>query len=933
MVSFKIKRSFFFIFGIICFINQGLYASPAVILDKEYQILGPSLEILEDKENSFTIEQVRSPEYANKFFRSNSQVPNLGYTNSAFWVRFTLNRPTVEALNGKQWLLQVRRSMIHTLNVYIPDEKGSLVKHLSGESQPFSSRYMANRFFLFPLNISPGETKTLYLYYKDKGASLLPISVITKDKQIQSNQFEYIVFGFLSGLRLLLIIYNFLFFITVRDKNFLYYTLLTIAASIYYLAITGLANQYVWPNAVPFMSQFRSFWGNTAVVLSIIFSTTFLNLKEDLPVMNRFFNLYLAILMLLAIASFFISNVYIIPVSFILIIVQYILFVIVAIKQYSNGYRAARFYIVGFSFVILGLLVYFLNRMDIIPLNFITENGQQMMDLFQATALSYAVADRLRIVEKKHYAAQQESINNLKQFDALKNEFLANTSHELRTPLHGIIGLSDSLVRHNRDILSAGSLRDLELISSSGRRLSSMVNDIQDFSRIKNNEINLNLKPVDINSISDTVISLSAPIAEGKAIELSSSIVPTMPNIYADEDRIKQVMHNLVGNAVKFTVSGGVHISATIRHADKTQPGSKAFAAVCVSDTGIGIPEEYHESIFQSFEQADGTSSRLYGGTGLGLAISKKLVDLHGGEITVQSEPGAGSAFTFTVPLAFDSDFSMKKKNEIKNENKQPQENNKGDNTSIISSAAPEETIQGNPSILLVDDDPVNIRILNDFFTGQECSIQHAYNGIDALDIIEKNNDRKNDINLVLLDVMMPHMSGYEVCSRIRNKYSLSELAVIMLTAKVEQEDISRGFESGANDYIVKPFNTWELIRRINNITQAENDPLSFSCKDKYNDYFFLCKDIVYLSSQGKTTIFHTTNQDITVSIQFKTIESQLPDNFIRIHKQHIINSSYATKLSHIGSGRYHLLLSDEDETKLVVSPLYAAAIKEKIKK
>jgi signal transduction histidine kinase len=288
-------------------------------------------------------------------------------------------------------------------------------------------------------------------------------------------------------------------------------------------------------------------------------------------------------------------------------------------------------------------------------------------------------------------------------------------------------------------------------------------------------------------------------------LTLISEIDESLPMIAADENRIQQILYNLIGNAVKFTEKGTVRVFAQAVN-DKV--------AVSIKDTGIGIPADKFDKIFESFEQADGSTAREYGGTGLGLSITKKLVELHGGTMTLESKIGEGSTFTFTVPK---SDAAV---TEVTDE---------AVSRSVIDAAKflENETEVGfdsaiiNPGatrILVVDDEPVNIQVLNNLLSVRNFTVIKAYNGLEAIRLIDKGEE----FDLVLLDVMMPKMSGYDVCKYIRNKYSPSDLPIIMLTAKNQVQDIVFGFQAGANDYVQKPFDKDELLIRIKTLLELK---------------------------------------------------------------------------------------------------------------
>ena len=390
---------------------------------------------------------------------------------------------------------------------------------------------------------------------------------------------------------------------------------------------------------------------------------------------------------------------------------------------------------------------------------------------------------------------EKKVTDRLRKVDRLKDEFIANTSHELRTPLNGIIGIAESLLSGIAGEVSGKVKSNLLIIISAGKRLASLVNDILDYSKLKNDGIELLRKQINLKVLTDIVIMLSRPLLHGKNLKIINAVPAGLPNLFADENRIQQVMHNLIGNAVKFTEAGVVKIDAEV---------IGEMAEISVMDTGIGIPTDKLESIFKSFEQVDASIQRQYGGTGLGLAISRQLIELHGGSIRVDSEPGKGSTFIFTMPLATGAATAESKVSQIVDIEFDQ------DISGEIEIPA-ELQSPGEHKILVVDDERINQQVLNNHLRAERYSVTPAYSGMEALKLL--NEGAKFD--LILLDIMMPKMSGYEVCQKIREKYLPSELPVIMITAKDQVSDLIEGFTAGANDYIAKPFSKGELIARI----------------------------------------------------------------------------------------------------------------------
>lgn len=383
----------------------------------------------------------------------------------------------------------------------------------------------------------------------------------------------------------------------------------------------------------------------------------------------------------------------------------------------------------------------------------------------------------------------------LVQMDKLKDEFLANTSHELRTPLNGIIGLAESLYDGVAGKLGQNARRNLALIVSSGKRLANLVNDILDFSKMRSHDLKIHQKPVSIRVVADVVLTISQALISGKRLTLRNAITEDIPPVWGDEERLQQILHNLVGNAVKFTESGEIIVSAQ-------EQGN--MVAITVKDTGIGIPGDKIDDIFRSFEQVDASATRAYGGTGLGLAVTKQLIELHNGAIRVESQVGRGSAFTFTLPVS----DQMPEPSLAENQIAQIEEI---DEAETVESEPATQAAMAEFKILVVDDEPVNQQVLANYLAAGNYSVTQAFNGREALRLIE--TDPQYD--LVLLDIMMPHMSGYEVSQKIREKFLPSELPVIMLTAKNQVADLVEGFSCGANDYLAKPLSKNELLSRI----------------------------------------------------------------------------------------------------------------------
>ncbi|NQZ08606.1 MAG: response regulator [Algicola sp.] len=438
--------------------------------------------------------------------------------------------------------------------------------------------------------------------------------------------------------------------------------------------------------------------------------------------------------------------------------------------------------------------------------------------------LWFVVVARQYRLQKINLYLERKVRNQMQQVDKLKDAFLANTSHELRTPLNGIIGLAESLIDGVAGQLPAKANKNLSMVVTSGKRLAHLINDILDLSKLKHRNIVLNTQSLDLHSLVEVVLVLSEPLLAGKDLRLVNAVPNDLTPVEADENRLLQIMHNLVGNGIKFTDSGTVTVTA-----NTTDNG----VTISVIDTGIGISEGKFSTIFDSFEQVEGDSDRAYGGTGLGLTITRQLVELHAGSIEVVSYLGEGSTFSFTLPIAgakpatgvsagavdvFETVNETLHLETLHLETIVPStlvDEPVNDDTNVVYDNVDPARDGSKFRLLLVDDEPINLQVLNNYLSMQNYQLVEAVDGLQALQAIEQAVEQDAPFDMVLLDIMMPKMSGYEVCRKIRLDHDMSDLPVIFLTAKNQIEDLVQGFAVGANDHLIKPVSKSELLSRV----------------------------------------------------------------------------------------------------------------------
>lgn len=395
----------------------------------------------------------------------------------------------------------------------------------------------------------------------------------------------------------------------------------------------------------------------------------------------------------------------------------------------------------------------------------------------------------------------------LQKTDKLKDDFLANTSHELRNPLHGILNIAQTVLDTGIHEHDDKNRENMKLLISVGKRMSYMLGDLLDMTRLQENGIRLHMKSVCVQAVASGVTEMLRFMTEGKPIHIVNDIPANFPDVMADENRLTQILFNLLHNAVKYTDQGHITIKAEVKD---------GMANIVVADTGIGIDLETQQRMFAPYEQGDSGITAIGGGIGLGLSICKQLVELHGGTLEVNSIPGQGSEFSFTLPLS-ESSFRQYETEMIAPVSAVYAEAAVSASSETRSDISEPESASGTdrPYILVIDDDAVNLNILRNLLASENYHVVTASSGQDAIAVLDTR-----EWDLIITDIMMPHMSGYELTRIVRERFSVSELPVLLLTARSRPEDIDTGFLSGANDYVTKPVDAMELKSRVRALTE-----------------------------------------------------------------------------------------------------------------
>lgn len=760
------------------------------------------LLLLSDNEENLSIKNIVDRTVDHDFVSPDEFAKQPGFFPITKWLKVEVENRAERT----EWLLEFAFPLIYEIHLYAEDETGIEKKITAGAMEPFFERDINHRHFVFNLDIAPGERKTLYILIKGGADLHPPINIWDKDTFLERIPNEHLFQGLFYGMIFVMIIYNLFIYISLRIKAYLFYVISISLILIAYMSLNGDAYKYLWPNFPVWNLISVSTLVSISCIFIIFFTRDFLDTKRHVPGFTNVSRVLIALNSLTII--FLIFDLYLaLNMMFLTTFTTFTSIVAVGFLSLARGVREARFFVIGWLVFLGGTFITILERAVVLPYSVMTEYAGQAAMVIEVVLLSLALADKINLIRHEKVAAEQKArksqemaLESFRRTDKLKDEFLTITSHELRTPLYGMIGIAESIRDGVAGKVSADVRQQLDMIILSGNRLSNLVNDILDFSELRHDTMVIQRKSVYIGDIIKIVFAVCKPLLNNKEIKLINRVEPDLPPVIADPDRLQQIMYNLVGNAIKYTDEGEVIVTANLVDDE--------HIAIVVSDTGRGIAKEEQKVIFEPFQRGDNGEDASVASTGIGLGVAKYLVNLHGGDLTVESEVGIGSIFMFQLPIDIALEHPVAEVT--------PKITVSDDNGLILTEPTT-LTNKKTKKVLVVDDELVNLQVLMNHLTLENIEVMTTTNSQEVFDLV-----KEHAFDLIVLDIMMPHLSGYEVCEQLRETYSLLELPILMLTAKDRIEDKILAFSVGANDYVTTPCDKEELLARVETLIRLK---------------------------------------------------------------------------------------------------------------
>ncbi|MFP4362951.1 MAG: ATP-binding protein [Spirochaetia bacterium] len=749
--------------------------------------------VIEDHEQELTPMDVFTMERSDFTELRETSVPEYGYSIARLWCRATIINRTG---NDEIIIAPNDASSLQTIDLYYFEDE-QLQSFSSSSQQPIRERNMEYRLPGFRVDHPSGTARIYVFSISSENRLRLNLHAYSLSAFLEKLRLEYILYSIVFGIVSVMILYNVLVYISINENIYLYYIVYAFTYGLYLLGLHSLDSILIWPYIPEGMlwffhaTVFSPFIGGIALTFAIVFSMKFFSTKRTNRTIHRIFQYLIGFSLLLSGISLLSIPYQYVSIYGNLISVLIVLYIILISIHYSLlGNRSALLFLVSHAAVVAGIVLYSLSAIGAFPRNIITLNFNLFGPLTEVILLSLTLVFRYNELTRKQELVQQRAIENLKEAEKLKDDFLANTSHELKTPIHGIVGIADSLAQGAAGDLPPGAKDNLSIIINSGRHLTKIVDQILDFSKLKNAEVIIYKQSVDIILAGKSSARLLQPLADEKGITLYSSFPPGLPQAFADEHRVQQIFHNILENAIKYTEKGVISITASPKD---------EFIEVVITDTGIGIAEKDIDRVFESFQQAEDSLIRQHGGVGLGLSITKKLVELQEGRIWVESVQSEGTSVHFTLP-------KMKSEYEIDELPKIEEE--EGELLEIF----PEpEQVRRQITIYICDRDETNMKIMDNYLSLEEYFVQPFYSAEQLLHTL----DEKIQPDLILLGFELPDTGGPQCCIEIRKNYSLADLPIIIILSNNALEFRLEAYHSGSNDCMAKPIQKEEFFARI----------------------------------------------------------------------------------------------------------------------
>ncbi|WP_430462668.1 7TM diverse intracellular signaling domain-containing protein [Thalassolituus sp. LLYu03] len=717
---------------------------------------------------------------------------NEGFTASAYWLRLDIDGTQA---SDREWLLEINYPLLDVVNLYIQTPDGRALEHFDmGDLKVFADRPFSHRNFVVPLNFSEEPQQRLYINVQSSSSMQVPLNFWEVNHFIEQRSNEQYGLGLYYGMMLVMFLYNFFLWASIRDKDYLHYIAYIASFAGLQLATSGLGYQFIWSFS-PWIEQI-------AVPLTIglvgVFGTTFTRGFLQTKIQHRYADIALRVC--LALSAMICISAFVFDIATVMSIGKFVVVIFLATVFYASivmlirGHRQARFFLAAWVTLIVGGMITIGMMLGHLPNNLWTTHASKIGSGIEIVLLSFALADRIKILQRAKLHAEtmvkkelEERAERLAESNRLKNDFLATISHEFRTPLNGIIG-SLELAGDEKGPKLMSTLQDAR---SSARDMLELVDNVLTYTELQAGNRILAPEVIELSPMIRSTVDYVRQQCDEKHLGFELKLEPGLPNhIRADIKCIRHAVKALLENAIKFTEEGHVSVAVGV---DRLQ--ERPCLDIRIADTGIGMTATELARVQDYFCQADTSMHRQYQGLGIGLSLVRAVCHVMQGDIQIDSVKHGGTSIRLRLPV-------------------QPLGNSEvrlvHDRAEAVH-LTPVEQIRGRA--LIVEDNTINQRVLNSMLNRLHLQVDVADNGEKALEILEAKRSFRYD--LIFMDCQMPVMDGFEATHRIRSgNLSERDAPIIAVTANAMSGDEQRCLDAGMNDYLSKPI-SMDMVRTM----------------------------------------------------------------------------------------------------------------------
>lgn len=717
---------------------------------------------------------------------------NQGFTTSAYWMYLDIDGS--QAVD-QEWLLEINYPLLDVVNIYLLDPEGHLIRQFDmGDLKVFSDRPFSHRNFVVPLSFSKYPQQRMYINVQTTSSMQVPLNFWEVNHFVQQRSNEQYGLGLYYGMMLVMFLYNFFLWTSIRDRNYLHYIAYIASFASLQLATSGLGYQFLWSSS-PWFEQI-------AVPLTIglvgVFGCTFTRGFLQTSLQHRYADLALRLCLILS--AMICLSAFVFDIATVMSIGKFVVVIFLCTVFYASlmmlirGHRQARYFLAAWVTLIVGGMITISMMLGVLPNNLWTTHASKIGSGIEIVLLSFALADRIKLLQKAKLNAEilvkkelEERAERLAESNRLKNDFLATISHEFRTPLNGIIG-SLELASEEKGNQLMSTLQDAR---ASAQDMLELVDNVLTYTELQAGNRILAPEVIELEPMIRNTVDHARQHCDEKNLSFELKLLPGLPDhIRADIKCIRHAVKALLENAVKFTEHGSVSVSFGLERLSE-----RSCLNITIQDTGIGMTSAELERVQEYFTQADSSMHRQYQGLGIGLSLVRAVCHVMQGEIRISSVKHQGTSISLLLPVQPLGNSEVRLIRDL------PE----------TVHLTPVEHIRGRA--LIVEDNTINQRVLASMLNRLHLQVDVADNGEKALELL--NAKRSYRYDLIFMDCQMPVMDGFEATRRIRSSHqSEHDCPVIAVTANAMSGDEQRCLNAGMDDYLSKPI-SMEMIRAM----------------------------------------------------------------------------------------------------------------------